>query len=62
MRLGDRVALLASHDGHLMLFVNNQLIYLVSCPEQLYYLLAFAIGEQVLRSALEEQAANACTH
>ena len=45
-----------------MLFVNNQLIYLVSCPEQLYYLLAFAIGEQVLRSALEEQAANACTH
>ena len=35
LRLGDRVGLLATHDGHLMLFVNDQLTYLVSCPSDL---------------------------
>jgi len=33
LQLGDRVGLLATHDGHLMLFVNDQLTYLVSYCE-----------------------------
>lgn len=33
LQCGDRVGLLASHDGHLMLFVNDHLTYLVSYCE-----------------------------
>jgi len=33
LQCGDRVGLLATHDGHLMLFVNSQLTYLVSYCE-----------------------------